>query len=143
VSGDPEKGGFVNTKYGLSIKGFLLTALVLVAGVAFAAGNKGSLDLQHPTNVAGKQLASGSYSLRWDGTGDQVDLKIYQGKNVVASVPAKVVKVDHRASNNSAVLNSNSDGSYSLAQIRFGGKDYALDIVNDGSSGSSAAGASR
>lgn len=132
----------MNTKYGLNAKGFLLTALVLVAGTAFAASNKGSLDLQHPTSVAGKQLASGTYSLRWEGTGDQVDLKICQGKNVMASVPARVVKVDHRAASNSAVLNANSDGSYSLSQIRFGGKDYALDIVNDGS-GSSAAGASR
>ncbi|HKW18657.1 MAG TPA: hypothetical protein VJO35_14215 [Terriglobales bacterium] len=133
----------MNRKSGLCVKGFLMTTVVLLAGMAFAAANKGSLDLQHPTSVAGKQLASGSYMLRWDGASDQVDLKIYQGKNVVASVPARIVKVEHPFSNNSAVLNTNSDGRYSLSQIRFGHKDYLLDIVDDGSSGSSGAGASR
>lgn len=133
----------MNTKYALSGKAFFLAAVVLLAGMAFAAANKGSLQLQHPASVAGKQLASGSYSLRWDGTGDQVDLKIYSGKNVVASVPAKMVKMDHPAANNSAVLNTNADGSYSLTQVRFGHKDYALEIVNDGGAGSSSSGASR
>jgi hypothetical protein len=133
----------VNSKSGLNTKGFLLAAIVLVAGTAFAAANKGSLDLMHPTSVAGKQLASGSYSVRWEGTGDQVDLKIYQGKNVVASVPARVVKMDRPANNDSSVVNTNSDGSYSLSQIRFGHKDFALEIVNDGGAGSAGAGASR
>lgn len=133
----------MNAKYALSGKAFFLVAVVLFAGMAFAAANKGSLQLQHPTNVAGKQLASGDYSLRWDGTGDQVDLKIYSGKNVVASVPARMVKMDRPSANNSAVLNTNADGSYSLSQVRFGHKDYALDIVNDGGAGASASGASR
>lgn len=133
----------MNRKSGLSAKGFLLTAVLMVAGAAFAAPNKGSLDLPHPASVAGKQLASGSYSLRWEGTGDQVDLKIYQGKNVVVSVPAKVVKLDHPTANNSAVVTSGSDGTYSLSQIRFGHKDFALEIVNDAAGSSSGAGASR
>jgi hypothetical protein len=133
----------VNTKYALRGKAFFLSAVVLFAGMAFAAANKGSLQLQHPTNVAGKQLASGTYSLRWDGTGDQVDLKIYSGKNVVASVPARMVKMDRPAANNSAVLNTNADGSYTLSQVRFGHKDYALEIVNDGGTGAASSGASR
>ncbi len=129
----------MNAKSGL--KGIFLAALVLVAGIAFGA-SKGSLELQHPTSVAGKKLSSGNYSLRWDGTGDQVQVKIYQGKNEVVSAPAKVVKMDHRPTADSALVNTNADGSYSLSQIRFGGKDYALEIVNDGG-GTSGAGASR
>ncbi|HZQ17693.1 MAG TPA: hypothetical protein VFA90_03145 [Terriglobales bacterium] len=133
----------MDTKYALNGKAFFLASVVLFAGMAFAAANKGSLQLQHPANVAGKQLASGNYSLRWDGTGDQVDLKIYSGKSVVASVPARMVKMDRPAANNSAVLNTNADGSYSLTQVRFGHKDYALEIVNDGGAGASSSGAAR
>jgi len=129
----------VNAKSGL--KGIFLAALILVAGVAFAA-SKGSLELQHPTSVAGKKLSSGNYNVRWDGSGDQVQLKIYQGKNEVASAPARVVKMDHRTSADSALVNTNADGSYSLSQIRFGGKDFALEIVND-AGGSAGSGASR
>jgi hypothetical protein len=131
----------VKANSGSSLRGVLLAAIVLLAGSAFAANNKGSLELQHPTSVAGKQLASGNYNLRWEGAGDDVQLKIYQGKSVVASTPARVVKVDHRPQGNSAVINNNSDGTSTLSEIRFGGKDYALQIVNDGG-GAAASGAS-
>ena len=124
-----------------SLKGILLTGVVLLAGSALAA-SKGSLELQHPTNVGGKQLASGGYTVRWDGSGDQVELKIYKGKNAVASVPARVVKVEHPAAHDAAIVVANSDGVMSLSQIVFGGKTYALEISNDGGS-SGASGAAR
>ena len=56
---------------GLSLKSIFLAMTVLIAGSALAA-SKGSLQLQHPTNVAGKQLATGSYTVQWEGSGDQV-----------------------------------------------------------------------
>jgi len=127
----------VNARSGRTFKAILLATAVLLAGNAFAS-SKGSLELQHPTNVAGKQLASGTYSVRWDGNGEQVQVKFFQGKNEVASAPARMVEVAEAPQNNSAVVNTNSDGSYSLAEIRFGGKKYALQITNDaGSSGAS------
>jgi len=55
-----------------------------LAGSALAA-NKGSLELPTSHIRRRKQLAMGNYTVQWEGTGDQVDLKIYQGKNVVAS----------------------------------------------------------
>jgi hypothetical protein len=125
---------------GLSLKSIFLAMTVLIAGSALAA-SKGSLQLQHPTNVAGKQLATGSYTVQWEGSGDQVDLKIYQGKNVVVSTPARILKVDHASSSNSAVVVANTDKTYSLAEIRFAGKKFSLGILNDGG-GSSAGGGS-
>jgi hypothetical protein len=130
----------VKAKPGPTFKITLLAALVLIAASAFAS-DKGSLELQHPTSIAGKQLATGRYTVRWDGTGDAVQLKIYQGKNQVASTSARVVKIEAPLRDDSAVLNTNSDGSYSLFQIRFGGKKYALEITNDAAAGG--AGASR
>lgn len=124
---------------GLSVKRLFLVMTVLAAGSALAA-NKGSLNLQHLTTVAGKQLAEGSYTVQWDGSGDQVDLKIYQGKNLVASTPAKILKVEHPAGSNSAVVVTNSDKTYSLSEIRFAGKKIALGIMSDGSSSGAGAG---
>jgi len=136
-------GGVVNTAFGLKqiLKSSLMATVVLIAGSA-SASSKGSLDLQHPTNVAGKQLASGSYTVRWEGTGDQVELKVYHGKAVVASTSARVVKTDTPQRYDSAVTMKNGDGSLSLAQIRFAGKSFALEISNDGG-GSGSAGAAR
>ena len=122
-----------------SLRGILLAGVVLLAGSALAA-SKGSLELQHPTNVGGKQLASGNYTVQWDGSGDQVELKIYKGKNAVATVPARVVKVEHPLAHDATITVANSDGASSLSQIMFGGKQFALEISNDGgSSGASGA----
>jgi hypothetical protein len=131
------RGGLVKSHIGLSLKSIFLAVTVLAAGSALAA-NKGSLELQHPTTVAGKQLASGNYTVQWEGSGDQVDLKIYHGKDVVVSTPARVLKVDHPTASNSAVVAANADKTYSLSEIRFAGKKFALGIMNDaGGSGSS------
>ena len=124
---------------GLSLKSIFLVVTVLAAGSALAA-NKGSLELQHPTTVAGKQLAIGNYTVQWEGSGDQVDLKIYQGKNVVASTPARVLKVDHPIASNSAVVAANGDKTYTLSEIRFAGKKFALGIVSDASGTGSSGG---
>jgi len=136
-------GGVVNTAFDVKqiLKSGLLATIVLIAGSALAS-SKGSLDLQHPTNIAGKQLASGRYTIRWEGTGDQVELKVYRGKEIVASTAARVVKTDAPQRYDSAVMVKNGDGSLSLAQIRFAGKSYALEISNDGG-GSGSAGAAR
>ncbi len=123
------------------LKFIFLAMVVLVAGSALAS-SKGSLDLQNSTSVGGKQLASGTYTVRWEGTGDQVELKIYQDKEMVASTSARVVKVEVPASYDSAVTVKNGDGSLSLSQIRFGGKKFALEISNPGG-GSGGAGAGR
>jgi hypothetical protein len=132
----------VKSNLGSSLKGIFLVVMVLAAGSALAS-SKGSLELQHPTSVAGKQLAKGSYTLRWEGTGDQVDLKIYQGKNVVASTPARLVKVEHPIASDSAVVNPDADGGFSLSEIRFGRKSYALQLMNDTGGAAASAGASR
>lgn len=114
-----------------SIRGLLLTGIVFTAGLAMAA-NKGALELQHPTNVGGKQLAAGNYTVHWDGTGDQVEVKIMQGKKEAATTSARVVKVERPMRNNAAITTTNSDGSSTLSQIVFGGKDYALEIAGEG-----------
>ncbi len=108
-------------------KGLLLGLALLLATSVFAA-NKGSLAVTDPVTVAGKQLAAGEYKLTWDGSGSSVQLNIMQGKNVVATVPARMIELDRPANNSSAVVNSHTDGSKSLAEIRFSGKKYALAI---------------
>jgi hypothetical protein len=122
-------------------KGMLVSALVLLAVSAWA-DNKGSLDLQHPTMVSGKTLATGNYTVRWEGSGAQVQVKIYKGKNEVAAAPARVVQLNSAFGSDSAVVNNDGNGAPSLSEIRFGGKKFALQLTGDAGS-SSSAGASK
>jgi hypothetical protein len=116
----------VNTSRGT--KSIFLTAVILVATSGFAA-DKASLNLLDPTTVGGKQLPVGSYKLQWEGTGEQVELKIYQGKNVIATTPAHVVTLERPVRSNAVGTTRNADGSTSLTRIDFAGKRYALEIT--------------
>jgi hypothetical protein len=107
-------------------------ALLLMTVSAFAgSANKGSLQLLDPVTVNGKSLPAGEYSLQWDGSGSNVQLSVLKGKNVVATTPAQLVNLDRSPSNGAAIIKSNADGTRSLAEIRFGGKKYALSIGSD------------
>jgi hypothetical protein len=120
-------------------KGLVLGLALLLATSAFAA-SKGPLQLNAPATVAGKQLAAGDYTVKWDGTGPSVQVEILKGKNVVATVPAQVVTLDHVSNYDSAVVNTSGDGGRVLSQIRFSGKKLALEVSSEG--GASSAGSS-
>lgn len=122
-----------------SMKGIVLAAVVLLVGSAFAA-SKGALELQEPASLAGTQLKSGIYTVEWDGTGDQVQLKVFQGKKEVASSSAKMVTLDKPARQDGTVLQRNDDGTMAVTRITFGKKNFALEIGSvGGASGGMAA----
>ena len=109
------------------LKGLLLGLAVLLATSAFAA-NKGSLQFSDPVIVNGTALPAGDYTVKWEGTGPNVEATILQGKNVVATVPAKVIDLDRAPNMSAAVVKKSEDGSATLNQIRFSGKKIALDV---------------
>jgi hypothetical protein len=129
-------------KFAKFSKGLLLGLALVLATGAFAASNRGSVQIVDPVTVSGKQLRPGDYSVQWDGSGPNVELSIMQGKKVVATTPARLIDLSKTPNGNSAVVKTNEDGSRSLSEIHFGGKKYALAIGQetasmDGSSGNS------
>ena len=108
-------------------KGLLLGLALLLATSGFAA-NKGSLQVLDPVIVNGKQLATGDYTVKWDGAGPNVELNILRGKNVVATVPARMVDLEKSPSRDSVVTTLNAEGRKSVNELRFSGKKYALAI---------------
>jgi hypothetical protein len=125
-----------------SISKGVLVAVAVLLSTSVWAESKGQLELQHPTAVGDKTLASGNYVVRWEGTGDKVELKVYKGKNEVASVLAQVIQLGSRAGYDSALVNKDSNGALSLSEIRFSGKKFALRVNGEGAS-SGSSGASR
>ena len=131
-------------KVGIGSKGVVsvfFAALVLLAGTVWAA-NKGSLELLHPTSVAGTKLASGNYTVQWEGSGDQVELKIYQGKKQVAATSGHIVQLNSASPYSSAIVSTDANGGASLSQIRFAGKKMAIEVSGEGGS-AGAAGSAR
>jgi len=127
-------------KFSVISKSLILGLALLLASSAFAA-TKASLTLRNPATVNGTKLKAGDYKLQWDGSGPNVEVSILQGKTVVAKVPAKVVDLPAPSDNSAAVVTQNSDGTATLAGVRFEGKKFALEIGE--SAGSMDSGSSR
>ncbi|MGA8539693.1 MAG: hypothetical protein WB566_09350 [Terriglobales bacterium] len=107
-------------------KTMVLGLAVLLASSAFAS-NKGSLIVREPVEVNGQQLAPGSYQLRWDGTGSNVEISFMQGKKEVAKASAKLVALDKAPDYDSAVVD-HASGKATVSELRFAGKKYALTL---------------
>lgn len=123
-----------------TLKGILLTAVLLLAASAFAAANnKGHMALLNSATIGGTQLSPGDYTVQWTGTGDQVQLEVLRGKKTVATVPAHITKLDHPARQDSVLVEPNDQGGQAVSRINFGKKDFALELQNGagGASGSS------
>jgi hypothetical protein len=106
---------------------------VLTATSAFAAPNKGSLQITSPVKINGTQLKPGDYSVKWEGTGSNVQLSILQGRSVVTTATAHVVELPQKSTNDAAVITTGSDGTKNIAEIHFIGKKEAL-ALGDGMS---------
>jgi hypothetical protein len=108
-------------------KTLVLGLAVLLASSAFAS-NKGSLEVREQLEVNGQQLAPGSYQLRWDGTGSNVEVSFMQGKKEIARTSAKVVAVDKAPDYDSAVVD-HASGKAAISEVRFAGKKFVLAIA--------------
>jgi type 1 fimbria pilin len=105
-----------------------LIGALLLAGTAFAAGaNSGNLHLDKAVTVQGKQLESGEYRVRWNATGDTVQLNITDEKRNVTTVTAHVVAVGSKNESDGHVTRD-ENGSTTLTQISFRGKNYELHL---------------
>lgn len=105
-----------------------LIGALLLAGTTFAAGaNSGNLHLGEAATVQGKQLKSGEYHVRWNGTGDTVELNITDEKKDVTTVTAHVVAVGWKNESDGHVTRE-ENGTNTLTQIFFRGKNFELHL---------------
>ena len=114
-------------KLSKSFQGVLIGSALLLATDAFAA-NKGTLHVSSPEIVAGERLAAGDYTVRWDGTGLNTEIRVTQGGKVVVTAPARIVPLDNASPSNSVVVQIAADGSRRVSQISFSGQKLALEI---------------
>jgi hypothetical protein len=111
-------------------KGLLLGIALLLATSALAS-NHASVAFTDAVTVNGTQLPAGDYQMKWEGSGNNVQLSFVQGKKVVATTTARMVDLKQSANDTAAVVQKNADGTRSLTQVRLGGKSYAFDIGSE------------
>ena len=89
--------------------------------------NEGKFTVWSPVQVGSTELKPGDYKATWEGTGSDVQVKILQGKNVVATTPAKL---ETRPVAQDSIATGNANGAKTLQEIDFGGLHKALVFNN-------------
>lgn len=88
-------------------------------------GNQGKFTLSDTVQLGSTQLKAGEYKVEWEGTGDAVQVKVLQGKNVIATSPAKLVQQSQPAATDSVTLGT-SGSTKTLEEIDFGNRKESL-----------------
>jgi hypothetical protein len=111
------------------MKSLKFGALALVAAVVLSMGafakdkNEGKFTLTNPAQIGSTQLKPGDYKAVWESTGSDVQVKILQGKDVVATTSAKLV--DKQGANDSVTLGG-ADNVKTVDEIDFSHAKKAL-----------------
>jgi hypothetical protein len=75
---------------------YVAIVAVLASGLSLSAiakdKNETRISLSDSVQVGATDLKPGDYTLQWDGDGPDVQVKVLKGKNVVATVPAKLAQ---------------------------------------------------
>ena len=113
----------------LSTISILFAGSLLLCGTAFAAKtNKKTMHLYEKDKLEGTVLNPGNYRVEWTGTGPNVELNIVQGRDTVATVPARVVIENASYEHDGYVLKPAKNGGESIEEIFFSGAKYDLKI---------------
>jgi hypothetical protein len=83
--------------------------------------NEAKFTLADSVQIGSNELKAGNYKAIWDSSGPDVEVKILQGNNVVATAPAKLV--DESSEHDSVTL---ADPSKLLQEIHFGSLHKSL-----------------
>ena len=108
-----------------ALKVLVVLSILTLAMSAFAGENKGSFTLPSAAQLEGKNLAAGEYKVRWEGSGPDVQVTVSQGKNTIATLPAKLVERSEKARRNAVVLNNTN-----IIELQLAGKQAALVFGN-------------
>jgi hypothetical protein len=119
---------------------FLLLVLSAIGLFAGTDRYEGPMNIGAAVQVGGRQLQPGLYGIRWDGTGPATQISITREGRVVATVPARVVKLEQTPAQDAVELKAAGNGTKTLAGIQFEGRRYALEIQDAGTANGSGSG---
>jgi hypothetical protein len=115
----------------------MLSLALALVGSGFAAdAHKANFQISESVQVNGTELAPGDYVAKWAGGGPDVQVSITRNGKEVATVPAKLVQLSQKSSDNSSEVRNGSSGR-ELSSLQFAGKNYSLEIGSAAASSAS------
>jgi predicted secreted protein len=105
---------------------FALLAMCISIGAFAKDKNEGKFTLSSPAQVGSTQLQPGDYKATWEGNGEDVQVKISQGKNVVATTSAKLVQNQQPAPYSAVTLSTPTNGTATVNGLSFDRRKESL-----------------
>jgi hypothetical protein len=111
--------------------------LITTAGLFADSKSKdrGTLNLANQVQIGSTQVAPGDYKVEWSGTGDNVQVNILKGKDVVATTEGKLVELPKKAENNSVTTKALANNTRGLIEIQFDNRTESLVFNQGGTTG--------
>jgi hypothetical protein len=108
---------------------YIAMVAVLASSVSLNAFAKDKNDTRvtfsEKVQIGASELAPGDYKLQWDGNGPDVQVKVVKGKDVVATVPAKLLANKSTQRGDAITLRANANVNQ-LDQVDFAGGRQSL-----------------
>ena len=96
--------------------------------------DRGNINLANPVQIGSTQVAPGDYKVEWSGTGDNVQVNILKGKNVIATTEGKLVELPRKAENGSVTTRALDNNTRALMEIQFDDRTQSLVFNQSGTS---------
>lgn len=114
-------------KFRKSLAVLFCTAALLSAVSLEAARNKAQrIHLFFPSSVAGNQLKSGNYLVKYEADGTNAKVTFLRRGRVIATVEGQVVNRQNNYSRTQVVFQTKPDGTRVITEIRFASPDRAI-----------------
>jgi hypothetical protein len=106
---------------------FLSTlALLFPVGALARDKNERTVDIPDSVQVGAEHLKPGDYKVEWQGDGPAVQVRFFQGRNLVATVPGTLKTNDREVTQDDVVVQNKANGKV-LMEIDFGrGKEAII-----------------
>lgn len=98
-----------------------------LAPLALASSRQSvTVDLKDATSLGGTKIPAGKYKIAWTASGALAEVKVEQGKKVVATTKAKLVERARPAPDDEVVSRKDATGAFALAEVRLRGEKSVL-----------------
>lgn len=100
--------------------------VMLATGPVLWANNEKTLPLRTEVSLNGQKLTAGFYEISWVSHSPEATVTFVRAGHVMVTAMGRWVDRGAKSSTDAFVYTNNSDGSHTLLEIRFAGKNQAL-----------------
>ncbi len=115
------------------VRGALVVFALALSITAFAGNKSQTFTLYHDSQLNGTALPAGEYTVVYDMTGSNAQVKFMKGKKEVASATGQLKQLERKPAYNQVVV-TNEGGSDAINELDFHGSTTGISFASSAAS---------